>query len=302
MVDWLIDGLVQELHSFNPVQLDESLDAQKSNNLDLWGSEYWDTHRRLYDFYKALPREEDDVIHLIDGGEVSNTEKIEAFESFSSLYGDLFEPNAKMRFVVQQIHEVDVLLSELKKVSDQERAAVRSLREGDAVATFKARADWDDQNLGVLENQIVEKQGLIEKTLDGDLPRLHPITHKPPSLDDWWSEWCDIALAVEIVISANPSKVTALCSDVLVHKLKHFAVLEWSLHESSEEANKLKGTYKPLSLAGWLWMLIARDVFEGISYSPCAGNSEDCSREVPSISPSGGRPKYCSAACAQKRV
>ena len=302
MVDWLIDGLIQELHSFNPVQLDESLDAQKSNKLDLWGSEYWDTHRRLYDFYKALPREEDDVIHLIDGGEVSNTEKIEAFESFSSLYGDLFEPNAKMRFVVQQIHEVDVLLSELKKVSDQERAAVRSLREGDAVATFKARADWDDQNLGVLENQIVEKQGLIEKTLDGDLPRLHPITHKPPSLDDWWSEWCDIALAVEIVISANPSKVTALCSDVLGHKLNHFAVLEWSLHESSEEANKLKGTYKPLSLAGWLWLLIASDVFEGISYSPCAGNSEDCSREVPSISPSGGQPKYCSAACAQKRV
>ena len=40
MVDWLIDGLIQELHSFNPVQLDESLDAQKSNNLDLWGSEY----------------------------------------------------------------------------------------------------------------------------------------------------------------------------------------------------------------------------------------------------------------------
>ena len=109
MVDWLIDGLVQELHSFNPVQLDESLDAQKSNNLDLWGSEYWDTHRRLYDFHKALPREEDDVIHLIDGGEVSNTKKIEAFESFSSLYGDLFEPNAKMRFVVQQMHEVDVL-------------------------------------------------------------------------------------------------------------------------------------------------------------------------------------------------
>ena len=302
MVDWLIDGLIQELHSFNPVQLDESLDAQKSNNLDLWGSEYWDTHRRLYDFYKALHREEDDVIHLIDGGEVSNTEKIEAFESFSSLYGDLFEPNAKMRFVVQQIHEVDVLLSELKKVSDQERAAVRSLREGDAVATFKARADWDDQNLGVLENQIVEKQGLIEKTLDGDLPRLHPITHKPPSLDDWWSEWCDIALAVEIVISGNPSKVTALCSDVLVHKLKHFAVLEWSRHESSEEASKSKGTYKPLALAGWLWLLIARDVFEGISYSPCAGNSEDCSREVPSISPSGGQPKYCSAACAQKRV
>ena len=290
--------------------------AQKSNNLDLWGSEHWDTHRRVYDFYKSLPREEDDVIHLIDGGEVSNTGKIEAFEAFSSLYGDLFEPNAKMRFVVQQMREVDVLLAELKKVSNQERAAVRSLRESDAVATFTARADWDDKNLGVLENQIVEKQGLIEKILNGDLPRLHPITHKPPSLDDWWSEWCDIALAVEIVISGNPSKVTALCSDVLVHKLKYFAVLEWSRREASDEtnhANKWKCTYKPLSLAGWLWLLIARDVFEEISYLPCAGikhsqessddsskNYLDCDREVPSISPVGGEPKYCSVSCAQR--
>ena len=309
MVDWLIGGLVQELNSFVPTQLDESPEIQTSKTLDLRSAKHWDTHRRLYDVYKELRREEDDVIHLIDGGGVSRTEKIKAFESFSSVYGDLFEPSAKMRFVVEQMHDVNVLLAELKKVSDQERAAVRSLRDSDAVATFKARAEWDDQNLRGLENKIVEKQIIIEKILNGDLPRIHPITLEPPSFDDWWKEWCDISSAVETINSENQDDLSTLGSLLVPQKLHHFAVLDWSRRESSQDtnrANKWKGTYRPLSLAGWIWLLIARDVFEEISYLPCAGvkhsrASLDCDREVPSISPVGGKPKYCSVACAQKR-
>ena len=318
MVDWLIGGLVQELNSFVPTQLDESLELQTSKTLDLWSAKHWDTHRRLYDVYKKLRREEEDVIHLIDGGGVSRTEKIKAFQSFSSVYGDLFEPSAKMRFVVEQMHDVNILLAELKKVSDQERAAVRSLRDSDAVATFKARAEWDDQNLGDLENQIVEKQIVIEKILNGDLPRIHPITHEPPSFDDWWKEWCDISAAVETIKSGNQDDLITLGSLLVPQKLHHFSVLEWVPSRSQKglaSGHQWKSRYRPLSLAGWIWLLIARDVFEEISYLPCTGvkhfqessddsqkMSLDCDREVPSSSPLGGKPKYCSVACAQRHA
>ncbi len=318
MVDWLIGGLIQELNSFVPTQLDESPKIQTSKTLDLWAAKYWDTHRRLYDVYKEIRREEDDVIHLIDGGGVSRTEKIKAFESFSSVYGDLFEPIAKMRFVVEQMHDVNVLLAELKKVSDQERAAVRSLRDSDAVASFKVRAEWDDQNLGGLENQIVEKQIIIEKILNGDLPRMHPITHEPPSFDDWWKEWCDISSAVETINFGNQDDLSTLGSLLVPKKLHQFAVLDWIPSQSQKGlagGHQWKNIYIPLSLAGWIWLLIARDIFEGVSYLPCTGikhfqeSLDDsqkknlaCDREVPSISPPGGKPKYCSVACAQRHA
>jgi hypothetical protein len=47
MVDWLIGGLVQELNSFVPTQLDELPEIQTSKTLDLWAAKHWDTHRRL---------------------------------------------------------------------------------------------------------------------------------------------------------------------------------------------------------------------------------------------------------------
>lgn len=55
-------------------------------------------------------------------------------------------------------------------------------------------------------------------------------------------------------------------------------------------------TLQPLCLAGWLWALVARDLFNGITYKRCAGNGSDrenCIREVPSVAPNGENDAYC---------
>ena len=53
---------------------------------------------------------------------------------------------------------------------------------------------------------------------------------------------------------------------------------------------------KPNCLAGWLWLLIARDLFNGITYERCTGKGSDqlsCSREIPSVIPAGANSTKC---------
>ena len=72
---------------------------------------------------------------------------------------------------------------------------------------------------------------------------------------------------------------------------------------------------QPTSLAGWIWLLIARDITNSVTYSPCTGNrvfpggeqerlskrlAASCGREVPNISPLGRKMIHCSKACAQR--
>ena len=56
-------------------------------------------------------------------------------------------------------------------------------------------------------------------------------------------------------------------------------------------------TYEHHNLAGYLWMLVARDAADQITYTLCEG----CGiREVPGTSPSGQRSVYCTQKCKQK--
>ena len=67
----------------------------------------------------------------------------------------------------------------------------------------------------------------------------------------------------------------------------------------------LHSAIRPNSWAGWCWALIARDLADKVTYTPCSNHRSDenlngCDHEVPSSNPFGrtGRPmKHCSTRC-----
>ncbi|GEM_PF-2623326 len=101
-------------------------------------------------------------------------------------------------------------------------------------------------------------------------------------------------------------------------KLQQFAIpaLVTSHSRSVKESHKeLQLLMRPTSLAGWVWSLIARDIADGITYSPCTGNTflpggekerlskrlaVPCGREVPNFSPMGRKMMHCSRVCSQR--
>tara|TARA_B100000029_G_scaffold513751_2_gene614275 strand:- start:11643 stop:12548 length:906 start_codon:yes stop_codon:yes gene_type:complete len=80
---------------------------------------------------------------------------------------------------------------------------------------------------------------------------------------------------------------------IVAQKLKKYTSLDVS---KNDEMSMVVWNLQPLCLAGWLWALIARDLFNGITYQRCDGNRSDetnCIREVPSIAPNGENVRHC---------
>ena len=74
---------------------------------------------------------------------------------------------------------------------------------------------------------------------------------------------------------------------LVAQKLRKYTSLDIS---QNTEMSMVVWNLQPLCLAGWLWALVARDLFNGITYKLCTGNESDeanCTREVPSVAPNG---------------
>ena len=80
---------------------------------------------------------------------------------------------------------------------------------------------------------------------------------------------------------------------LVAQKLRKYTSLDIS---QNTEMSMVVWNLQPLCLAGWLWALVARDLFNGITYKLCAGNESDetnCTREVPSVAPNGENVPHC---------
>ena len=142
-------------------------------------------------------------------------------------------------------------------------------------------------------------------------------------------EWKQIADAVECIDSGDiemlttshisPFHKTAVAGySLLSVKLQQFAIpalVTPYLRSVKKPHQELQLLMRPISLAGWVWLLIARDIADGITYSPCTGNkfllggererlsrrlALPCGREVPNFSPMGRKMMHCSRVCSQR--
>ena len=80
---------------------------------------------------------------------------------------------------------------------------------------------------------------------------------------------------------------------LVAQKLRKYTSLDIS---QNTEMSMVVWNLQPLCLAGWLWALVARDLFNGITYKLCTGNESDeanCTREVPSVAPNGENVPHC---------
>jgi len=80
---------------------------------------------------------------------------------------------------------------------------------------------------------------------------------------------------------------------LVAKKLRKYTSLDVS---KNTEISMVVWNLQPLCLAGWLWALVARDLFNGITYKRCDGNGTgrvNCIREVPSVAPDGENVRHC---------
>ena len=142
-------------------------------------------------------------------------------------------------------------------------------------------------------------------------------------------EWKQIAEAVDcldtgdVELLINPrlnssQEQEADGKSVISTKLQKFTMpvpLPTDSLVKQPDSQTMELSLQPTSLAGWIWLLIARDITNSVTYSPCTGNrvlpggeqerlskrlAASCGREVPNISPLGRKMMHCSKACAQR--
>ena len=80
---------------------------------------------------------------------------------------------------------------------------------------------------------------------------------------------------------------------IVAQKLRKYTSLDVS---KNADMSMVVWNLQPLCLAGWLWALVARDLFNGVTYKRCDGNGSDetnCIREVPSVAPNGENVPHC---------
>jgi len=120
----------------------------------------------------------------------------------------------------------------------------------------------------------------------------------------WVQEWEDIRLALTLIeegkeyllMDVNQSRLTTNFPTINL-KLNQFTVPE--MQKKRLSSSKWTVGILPTCLAGFIWILIARDALDGVTYRSCVG-FEKCGREVPSITPMGKSTKYCSEKCKQR--
>ena len=58
---------------------------------------------------------------------------------------------------------------------------------------------------------------------------------------------------------------------------------------------------QPISLVGFIWTLIVRDIVEGITYTQCPGY-KNCGHELPNRTNDEAELKYCSKKCTDEHL
>lgn len=120
----------------------------------------------------------------------------------------------------------------------------------------------------------------------------------------WVQEWDDIKWALTLI---DAGQNTILMDEKHPRSKEGSAILNWKLQQFSvpdlRKKRKLSSSWSigliPTCLAGFVWILIARDALDGVIYKPCKG-FDKCGREVPSRTPTGKATKYCSDRCKQR--
>jgi hypothetical protein len=115
--------------------------------------------------------------------------------------------------------------------------------------------------------------------------------YKLRTLNEWRSEWNEVDEVLP-KINVYSEQVASAIDDKLNENTKMtIQRQEW------RRKMKFNTAIRPINMSGWVWALIAKDYYEDTTYEPC-GNKK-CERELPSVSPIGGRHKleYCSKRC-----
>lgn len=56
--------------------------------------------------------------------------------------------------------------------------------------------------------------------------------------------------------------------------------------------------YTAMDLLGWCWLMLSRELLDGVTYSTCP-NFNECLRWIPSLTPRGRKMSWCSERCRQ---
>ena len=123
----------------------------------------------------------------------------------------------------------------------------------------------------------------------GDFFSYDVVNNRPHAWDsnaeNWRSEWRKISDAA----------INGATDDLIAYKLdKYTKTIITSLVRKPNESSL---ALEPYGWAGLCWAFIARDKYDGVTYSRCQ-NPNGCDREIPSSSPFGGnKQKTCSSRC-----
>ena len=244
---------------------------------DPWTLRFWDLHRQIRDTYQ-------EQWYLVEDSEVVDGGKIwECIVSFAQQYGDFFEPNIMMS-------KAGSLLDEAAEMELIAKSA--DYREHSSMALPPRVRQYQDR--------AATCRNTAEGILKGRAPSHHPVTGKSPNAKDWWREWAEIAEAVNFLDARLSAQLInphlGASESVLSMKLQQYTILDF---KSIGSRSNIVPVIRPTCLAGWAWALIARDAIDEIKYVWCP-EYEFCKREVPSSSPAGGRPIFCSEKCRSR--
>ena len=123
------------------------------------------------------------------------------------------------------------------------------------------------------------------------------------SFADWYSEWENIGdAAFRSQIADEHVSLLGLIDQKI---LEHSGEAGKTVHSSTKRVGKkrIEPAINLKNWIGWCWALIARDIYDGITYTRCQNhrsevNLNGCDHEVPLITPAGKKGiKYCSNYC-----
>lgn len=113
------------------------------------------------------------------------------------------------------------------------------------------------------------------------------------NIKEWRSEWEHVQHVVEVLgMYVQHPYLTAYetSHEEIEARLNQFANI------AIGGDGKGRMAIRPMSIGGWVWGLIAKDYFDGITYTACPNSK--CTREIPSVTPTTGKTlKYCSQSC-----
>lgn len=122
-------------------------------------------------------------------------------------------------------------------------------------------------------------------------------------LGGWIEEWQEITFAVERTKTLGPkeARTDLLLAQTCKHKMELYTdvdtkhLSDFSFFQKGENLEQAV-IVKPISLIGFIWTLIVRDIVEEITYTQCPGYA-NCGHELPNYPINESVLAYCSKKC-----